>query len=78
MTTARLAEVPLPEFGLPTEQPVVPAATYAARLAVLRSKARAAGHDIVVVLLDQHLGTYMQRNDELARRVKRPEQAVGI
>ncbi len=43
MTTVRLAEVPLPEFVLPSEQPVVPAATYAARLAALRGKARAAG-----------------------------------
>ena len=53
MTTPRLAEVPLPEFGLPSEQPVVPAATYAARLAALRIKARAAGHDVVVVYADR-------------------------
>jgi hypothetical protein len=30
------------------------------------------------VLLDKHLGTYMERYDQLAHRVKRLEQAVGI
>ena len=29
-------------------------------------------------LLDGHLGTYMQRYDELAHRVKRLEEQIGI
>ena len=32
----------------------------------------------VDVLLDHHLGTYMERYDKLARRIKRLEVAVGI
>ena len=32
----------------------------------------------VDVLLDRHLGTYMERYDKLARRIKRLEEAVGI
>ncbi len=38
MTAARLEEIALPEFGMPTEQPVVPAATYAARVAAARDE----------------------------------------
>ncbi len=53
MRAVSLAEIALPEFGVPTEQPVVPAATYAARLAAAREKARAAGHDVIVVYADR-------------------------
>lgn len=42
MTAARLAEISLPDFGVPTLQPVVPAATYAARLSAARQRAAAA------------------------------------
>ncbi len=34
--------------------------------------------DDVDMLLDRHLGTYMKRYKELARRVKRLEETVGI
>lgn len=53
MTAARLEEIALPEFGMPTEQPIVPAATYAARVAAAREKAAAAGHDVLVVYADR-------------------------
>ncbi len=53
MTTPRLAEVALPEFGVPDERPLIPAATYAARLEALRDRAEARGYDRVVVYADR-------------------------
>lgn len=53
MSSARLAEIPLPEFGMPTLQPVIPAATYAARLAAVREKSANAGHDVLIVYADR-------------------------
>ena len=56
MRAVVLAEIALPEFGAPTEQPAVPAATHAAGLAAAREKARAAGHDVIVVYADREHG----------------------
>ena len=53
MTTARLAEIALPEFGMPSEQPVVPAATYVDRINTVRRRSVAAGHDVLVVYADR-------------------------
>ena len=50
---ARLAEVDLPEFGVPDERPEVPAATYAARLERLRERAAARGYSQLVVYADR-------------------------
>ena len=48
-----LAEIALPEFGLPCQEPVIPAATYAARVAAARGRAAAAGYDALVVYADR-------------------------
>jgi hypothetical protein len=42
MTTARLAGVDLPDFGMPNAVPEIPAATYGARLEAHSCSARAA------------------------------------
>src|SRR5512143_3000153 len=49
MRAARLAAIELPDFGMPTTEPVIPAAVYAARLAALRSRAKERGLDAVLV-----------------------------
>lgn len=43
----------LPQFGLPTVEPVIPPETYLARIDALREKARAAGYDSFVVYGDR-------------------------
>jgi len=48
-----LAETPLPEFGAPSEQPVVPAATYARRLALLIDRLAASGLAAALVYGDR-------------------------
>lgn len=48
-----LAEIDLPDFGLPTVEPVIPADTYRQRLAALRERARDAGYDVIVVYADR-------------------------
>ena len=40
MRKVELAELKLPEFGLPTVQPVIPAATYQARIAAALERAQ--------------------------------------
>jgi hypothetical protein len=52
-TTARLAEIVLPEFGMPTSEPRVPPATYADRLRRLRTAMDARGYDHLVVWADR-------------------------
>ena len=52
-TTARLAEIALPEFGMPTAEPQVPAATYADRMERLRAAMDARGYDHLVVWADR-------------------------
>jgi hypothetical protein len=50
---AILAPIELPEFGLPTSQPSVPAATYEARIQAARARAGAAGYDALLVYGDR-------------------------
>lgn len=49
----QLAAVPLPNFGLPDEEPRLPASVYAARLSRLRQRAAAQGYGAVVVYGDR-------------------------
>ncbi len=53
MTTARLARIDLPDFGMPTSRPEVPATLYAARLERLRARAAERGYDLLVVYADR-------------------------
>ena len=53
MTQARLENVELPDFGLPTAMPVVPPALYAGRLQRVREQAAARGYDALVVYADR-------------------------
>src|SRR5262245_13548354 len=53
MTTARLAPIDLPAFGMPDEAPEVPPSLYPARLERLRARAREAGFDRLVVYADR-------------------------
>src|ERR1700749_2824144 len=52
-TRIECAEITLPEFGLPREQPVIPAATYEARIAAARQRSAAAGYDVLLVYADR-------------------------
>jgi hypothetical protein len=49
----RLADVDLPEFGMPQSVPEIPAEMYQRRLSELRQRADAAGYDWVVVYADR-------------------------
>jgi hypothetical protein len=51
--TARLADVDLPDFGMPDGSPELPAALYARRLERLRERMEAAGHARLVVYADR-------------------------
>ncbi len=53
MSEVELAAIELPDFGQPTVQPAVPAATYAARVAAAAGRAAAAGLDALVVYADR-------------------------
>ena len=55
MTSAlpRLAEVELPDFGMPDVMPEIPAATYRDRIERLRERADARGYDRLVVYADR-------------------------
>ncbi len=53
MSTVELAPLALPDFGLPTIEPSVPASTYAARLKAAWHRAQAAGLDALVVYGDR-------------------------
>lgn len=53
MTTARLAEVTLPDVGMPEEEPQIPAAVYLARVERLRERAAERRLDRVVVYADR-------------------------
>jgi hypothetical protein len=53
MTTARLAEIDLPDFGMPGAQPQLPPPIYAARLDRLRERMDGAGYDRLVVYADR-------------------------
>jgi Xaa-Pro aminopeptidase len=51
--TARLAEVDLPDFGMPDASPELPAALHASRVARLRERMDALGYDRLVVYADR-------------------------
>ncbi len=53
MTRARLAEISLPDFGMPAVRPEIPASLYAARVERLRERAEARGYDRLVVYADR-------------------------
>ncbi len=53
MTRARLADVPLPDFGRPEAMPTIAPATYRARLERLRERADRRGYDRMVVFADR-------------------------
>src|SRR5258708_3533116 len=52
-TRVELAEIVLPEFGLPREEPTIPAATYETRIATARQHASDAGYDVLMVYADR-------------------------
>ncbi|MGZ3610822.1 MAG: aminopeptidase P family N-terminal domain-containing protein, partial [Ktedonobacteraceae bacterium] len=52
-TRVELAEMVLPEFGLPGIEPIIPAATYEARISVARQRASDAGYDVLIVYADR-------------------------
>lgn len=86
---AELVELHLPEFGLPTVEPVIPAALYRQRLAALRERGRAAGYDMLVIYGDRehfanltYLTGYDPRFEEAllivdVRRAGKPVLLVG-
>src|SRR5262245_48197803 len=51
--TARMAEISLADFGVPTTETRVPAATYADRMRRLRTAMDARGYDHLVVWADR-------------------------
>jgi Xaa-Pro aminopeptidase len=53
MTRARLRELELPDFGMPSAMPVIPPAIYADRLERLRERAEARGYDRLVIYADR-------------------------
>ena len=56
MTEVELADVPLPQFGAPTTEPEIPAATYAARVREAREQMAYSGYDALLVYGDrEHL-----------------------
>jgi Metallopeptidase family M24 len=52
-TRIECAEIVLPEFGLPREQVVIPAATYETRIAAALQRSAAAGYDVLMVYADR-------------------------
>jgi hypothetical protein len=53
LTRARLAEISLPDFGMPDVRPEIPPSLYAERIERLRERAAAAGFDRLVVYADR-------------------------
>lgn len=53
MPTARLAEIELPDFGMPAAMPQIPAAMYAERLERLRVRMDERGYDRLVIYADR-------------------------
>ncbi len=53
MVNARLAQIDLPDFGMPTRSPELPDHLYAERIACLRERADARGYDRLVVWADR-------------------------
>ncbi len=50
---ARLAQITLPDFGMPEEAPEIPAGLYTARIEALRARMEARGYDRLVVYADR-------------------------
>jgi hypothetical protein len=53
MVNARLAQIGLPDFGMPGSRPEIPEATYTARIEKLRLRAEEGGYDRLVVYADR-------------------------
>jgi Creatinase/Prolidase N-terminal domain len=53
MTSARLATIDLPEFGMPDEAPELPASLYRSRFERLRARAAERGYDRLIVYADR-------------------------
>ncbi|MGH8871648.1 MAG: M24 family metallopeptidase [Acidimicrobiia bacterium] len=53
MTGARLGQVELPDFGMPTSMPEIPAAAYQGRLERFRKRAAELGYDRTIVYADR-------------------------
>ena len=53
IASPRLADIDLPEFGMPDAMPEIPPATYATRLARLRERADVRGYDRLLVYADR-------------------------
>ncbi|HEX7543715.1 MAG TPA: hypothetical protein VF361_02845, partial [Candidatus Limnocylindrales bacterium] len=53
MVNARLAQIDLPDFGMPGSRPEIPEAIYAARIERLRLRAEEGGYDRLVVYADR-------------------------
>lgn len=53
MLKARLAEIGMPEFGMPEARPEIPAGLYTARVARLRERAERGAYDRLVVYADR-------------------------
>ncbi|GAC1473331.1 MAG: M24 family metallopeptidase [Ktedonobacteraceae bacterium] len=52
-TRVELAEIILPDFGLPRVEPTIPAATYKDRIAAARRRAADAAYDVLIVYADR-------------------------
>ena len=50
---ARIAQIELPDFGIPAERPAIPPSIYAARVARLRARARERGYTSLLVWADR-------------------------
>lgn len=87
MRRVELSELRLPQFGLPTLQPEIPAATYHARIAAALDRAAAAGYDALIVYGDRehaanvaYLTGYDPRFEEtllILRRGQKPVLLLG-
>ena len=52
-TRVELAEITLPEFGLPSVEPTIPSTTYEARVSAARQRASESGYDALLVYADR-------------------------
>src|SRR5215467_13573797 len=63
---AELAEIGVPDFGLPSAEPSVPTATYRARLAAATDAAVAAGLDALLILVPGRTPVLLVGNEGVA------------
>ena len=52
-TRVELAEIALPEFGLPSIEPIIPATTYEARISGTQQRAAESGYDALIIYADR-------------------------